>query len=169
MPSKLELSAFRLARGRPWAVVPLVVALLLLDAVPALEGTPLLALTVVIAFFAGEGFSRWLGRKELEALGQVSALVATLMLLLAFCYRRELSQPLLLLITAGVMVSLLFVVLGLIAEVSKRGLKGLGDFLLMTGLGLVLGAVLVGVLFLRPGPLGGEGAGWPGSSGTAAP
>jgi len=161
MPTEPKTTRLALLQGKPWAVTPLVIALLLLDGLRALQGVPLLVLTIIIAFLAGDGFPRLLRRKELQPLAQVGALVASLILLLAFCYQRSLPQLLLLLVTAGVVVSILFVVLAFIGEASKRGLKGLRDCFLMAGFGLFLGALLSGLLFLRPGP--------PGGSGRAAP
>ena len=155
------MSTDRKPKISPWAVVPLVIGLLLLDVLPALRGAPLLVLTIVIAFFAGDGVTRLLRRKELQPLAQVSALVATLMLLFTFCSKQDPPQLLLLLITGGVVVAILFLVLAFIGDVSKRGIKGLQGFLIMAGFGLLVGGILTRLLIFWPR--------LPGGGSTAAP
>ncbi len=64
---------------------------------------------------------------------------AALVLMLAYCWKRDLSQAILLLITIGVVFDILLIALAAIGEVTKRGFKGIMEFFGLVVVGLVLG------------------------------
>lgn len=135
--------------------LPLLVALLLLDQVPALQGLPLLALTLGLALLIGET-----ARMRLRALGRTNVamlpfMAAALVLLLAFCEGRHITQAVLFVITIGVVFDILMVALALISEAAKRGAKGVLEFAGLACIGLLLGVALSLILLMGPGhPVG---------------
>ncbi len=131
--------------------LPLLVLMVLLDQVPALHGLPLLAVTLGLALLIAEAL-----RVRLQARGRANVatlpfMVAALVLVLAFCKGREITQAMLLVITLAAVFDILMVALAMIGEASKRGGRGVVEFLGLAGLGLVLGVALSLILLLGPG------------------
>jgi len=148
--------------------LPLLVLLLALDGLPALEGVPLLLITLGLAFLiieltwlglagrAAERLRAWIQARERTALTTLPFMSAAFVLLLAFCRDRNLSQFILLLITVAVVFDLLLIALAVINEAGKRRLRGLVEFGGLAVLGLILGLALSQMLYLlQPGWLGG--------------
>ena len=148
--------------------LPLLVLLLALDGLPALEGVPLLLITLGLAFLiieltwlglagrAAERLRAWIQARERTALTTLPFMSAAFVLLLAFCRHRNLSQFILLLITVAVVFDLLLIALAVINEAGKRRLRGLVEFGGLAVLGLILGLALSQILYLlQPGWLGG--------------
>jgi hypothetical protein len=135
--------------------LPLLVMLILLDQVTALQGVPLLAVTLGLALLAAET-----ARIRLHAQGRTNVamlpfMVAALVLLLAFCKGRHITQGVLFIVTVGVVFDILMVALSLIGEASKRGVKGVLEFAGLTAMGLALGVVLSLILLAGPGHMSG--------------
>lgn len=148
--------------------LPLLVLLLALDGLAALEGVPLLLITLGLAFLiieltlrglAGLSVERlraWIQARERIALTTLPFMSAAFVLLLAFCRDRNLSQFLLLIVTIAVVFDLLLIALAVINEAGKRHLRGLVEFGGLAALGLILGLALSQILYLlQPGWLGG--------------
>ena len=135
--------------------LPLLVALLLLDQVPALQGLRLLALTLGLALLAAEAARVRLKAKGRSNVAMLPFMAASLVLLLAFCKGRSVTQGVLLLVTLAVVFDILMVALAAIGEVAKRGAKGLAEFAALTVAGLVLGLALSLILLVGPGRPGG--------------
>jgi hypothetical protein len=134
-----------------------VVLLLALDAVPALEGLPLLLIALCLALLATDRLRTWLRSNQRAGLAMLPFMAAALVLMLAFCRGRNLSQVILFLVTIGVVFDILLVALALLSEAGKRGLKGVAEFFGVVGIGLVLGCVLSLVFVIKAGPLGAIG------------
>ncbi|MGD0110511.1 MAG: hypothetical protein ABSD48_01465 [Armatimonadota bacterium] len=135
--------------------LPLLVLLVLLDQVTALQGLPLLAVTLGLALLAAET-----ARVRLHAQGRANVamlpfMAATLVLLLAFCKGRHITQGVLFIVTVGVVFNILMVALSLIGEASKRGAKGILEFAGLTVIGLALGVMLSLILLAGPGHMSG--------------
>jgi len=135
--------------------LPLLVLLVLLDQVTALQGVPLLAVTLGMALLAAET-----ARVRLHAQGRANVamlpfMAAALVLLLAFCKGRHITQIVLFIVTVGVVFDILMVALSLIGEASKRGAKGILEFAGLTVMGLALGVVLSLILLAGPGHMSG--------------
>lgn len=149
----------------PWAKAALVVVvfggLLALDAARALQGVPLLLVGIGLALLVTDRLRRWLQAHERAGLATLPFMAAALVLLLAFCKGRDLSQGVLLLITIALVFDILLLALALIAETSKRGARGIIEFFGLAGSGIVIGFVLSLVFFLDVGLLGGTGLAQP--------
>ncbi len=139
-------------------VVPLVVLLLALDTLRALQGLPLLLIGMALALVLTARVRARLHASERGGMAMLPFMAAALVLLLAFCRDRNLSQALLLLVTLAVVFDVLLLALAAIGEVGKRGAKGAAEFLGYTGAGIALGLVL-SLVFLLDGisGLGGTG------------
>jgi hypothetical protein len=136
----------------------LLVLLLALDTLRALQGLPLLLIGMALALLLTQRTRARLRAGERAGLATLPFMAASLVLLLAFCRGRNLSQMLLLLVTLAVVFDVLLLALAAIGEVGKRGVKGAADFLGYTGAGIALGLVL-SLVFLLDGisGLGGMG------------
>ncbi|MBN1459215.1 MAG: hypothetical protein JXA57_06750 [Armatimonadetes bacterium] len=141
--------------GKLGGVIGALVILLALDAFVSLQGLPILVILLGFALLLTEKIRAWLREHERAGLAMLPFMAAALVLLLAFCRGRDLSQGLLLVITLCVVFDILLVALALIGEASKRGVKGVGEFFGLVGAGLVLGLALSGVFLLEIGRLGG--------------
>lgn len=135
--------------------VPLLVALVVLDGILARQGVLVLAIGLGAALLVGERLRAWLRERERANLAMVPFMAAALVLLVLFCRGRNLHQGLLLVVSVGVVYTLLMVALAAIAEVGKRGVRGALEFVGAAGLGLALGLALSLVFLLEPGQLGG--------------
>ena len=135
--------------------LPLLVALLLLDQVSALQGLPLLGLTLGLALVVAEAARVKLHAKGRANIAMLPFTVAAVVLLLAFCKGRHITQGVLFLITVGVVFDVLMVALALIGEASKRGIKGVLEFAGLICGGLVLGLALSLILLAGPGYMSG--------------
>jgi hypothetical protein len=135
--------------------LPLLVLLVLLDQVTALQGLPLLAVTFGLALLAAETARVRLHAKGRANVAMLPFMAAALVLLLAFCKGRHITQGVLFIITVGVVFDILMVALSLIGEASKRGAKGILEFVGLTAMGLVLGVVLSLILLAGPGHMSG--------------
>ena len=144
---------------KPWMklaiIVPILVLLLALDTLPALEGIPLLAVALGLALVVTDRLRVWLQSSGRVGVAMLPFMVAALVLLLAFCRGRNLSQAVLLLVTLGIVFDILMVALAAIAEVGKRGVKGAFEFAALTGVGLALGLLLSVAFVVQVGRLGG--------------
>ncbi len=141
--------------------VPLLAALLLLDTVAALQGLPALLAALGVALLAVERLRVWLKAHGRATLAMLPFMAAALVLLLAFCRGRNLSQGVLLLVTIAVVFDILLIALAVIGETTKRRLRGLAEFVGLTCLGLALGLAL-SLLFLLE-------AGWRAGASLAGP
>lgn len=141
--------------GKLGGVIGALVVLLALDALVSLQGLPILVILLGLALLLTEKVRAWLREHERAGLAMLPFMAAALVLLLAFCRGRDLSQGLLLIITLCVVFDILLVALALIGEASKRGAKGVGEFFGLVGVGLVLGLALSVVFLLEIGRLGG--------------
>ena len=141
--------------------IPFLVLLIALDAVSVLQGLPMLLLGIFVAFLIGNSIRLWLQARERHGLALLPFMTAALILGLAFCRDRNLSQALLFLITLGVVSDVLLLALAGIAEAGKRGLRGLVEFLGATAVGLLMGLAISLIFLIAPGS--------PGSSSLAGP
>jgi len=141
--------------GKLGGVVGALLVLLALDALVSLQGLPILVILLGVALLVTEKIRVWLREHERAGLAMLPFMAAALVLLLAFCRGRDLSQGLLLIVTLCVVFDILLVALALIGEASKRGAKGVGEFFGLVGVGLVLGLALSVVFFMEIGRLGG--------------
>jgi hypothetical protein len=144
-----------------WVRISLVAAALIavvaLDAVVPLEGLPILLILLGLALLVTERLRLWLKAHQRVGVSMLPFMSAALVLMFAFVRGRDLSQALLLLVTLAVVFDILLVALALIGEASKRGVKGIAEFLGLAATGLVLGFALSVVFVLgvgRPGGLG---------------
>jgi hypothetical protein len=131
------------------------VVLLALDALVSLQGLPILVILLGLALLLTEKIRTWLRQHERAGLAMLPFMAAALVLLLAFCRGRDLSQGLLLVVTLCVVFDILLIALALIGEASKRGARGVGEFFGLVGAGLVLGLLLSVVFLMEIGGLGG--------------
>jgi len=146
---------WRRTYGKIAIFIVVVVLLLALDTVRALEGLPLLVVALALALFATERLSVWLKAHERVGLALLPFMMAALVLLLAFCHGRNLSQGALLLITIAVVFDILLAALAFIGEASKRGARGILEFIGLAGIGIAVGLVLSLVFVVEVGRLGG--------------
>lgn len=128
--------------------LPLLVALVLLDEIVVLQQLPLLLIALGIALLVSEPLRARLMAKERAGVAMLPFMGAALLLLLAYCWRRDLSQAILLLITIGVVFDILLVALAAIGEITRRGFAGLLEFVALTALGLIIGLALSPLLVL---------------------
>jgi hypothetical protein len=135
--------------------LPLLAVLLLLDQVPALQGLPLLAVTLGLGLLVAEGLRVRLRAKGRANIAMLPFMAAAGVLLLVYCKGREISQGVLFVITIGVVFDILMVALAAISEATKRGAKGLLEFLGLTCVGLALGFALSLILLTGVGRAGG--------------
>jgi len=135
--------------------LPLLVALLLLDQVSALQGVPLLLVTLGLALLAAEVLRVRLQAQGRSSVAMLPFMAAALVLLLVFCRGRHTTQGVLFLITVAVVFDILMVALGLISEAAKRGARGMLEFVGLTCTGLILGFGLSLVFLVGPGRPGG--------------
>lgn len=126
---------------------PLLVLLVGLDTVRALQGMPLLVLALGLGLLLTERARLRLRGSGRSNLATLPFMAAALVVLLAFCRGRNLSQLLLLIITLALVFDILMVALAGIGEAGKRGAKGLFEFAALAGAGLALG-FLLSLLFL---------------------
>jgi len=134
--------------------LPLLVVLILMDEITVLRSLPLLLIGLSIALLVSEPMRLALNRKGRGGISTLPFMGAALVLMLAYCWRRDLTQALLLLVTIGVVFDILLVALAAIGEVTKRGLRGILEFLGLVAVGLLLGGALSLPLVL----LGGRGS-----------
>jgi len=127
--------------------VPLVLAFLALDTIQPLHSLPLLLIVLAIAMWAAEELTNLLRNRGFKIPPSLGMMAAAIPVLVMFCYRRDPPQWLLLLITLGLVFDILLIALALIADLAKRKLSTLVNFLLGCGAGLVIG-ILLGYLFL---------------------
>jgi len=133
--------------------VPLLALLIALDGIAALEGVPLLVVTLGVALLAGDFARARLRAKGRSNLAMLPFMAAALVLLLTFCKGRNLSQAVLLVITLAVVFDILLIALAVIAEAGKRRAKGVAEFLGLLAAGLAAGFVLALVfVFVHGGP-----------------
>jgi len=135
--------------------LPLLVALVLLDQVSALQGLPLLAVTLGLALLMVEGMRVRLRASNRASIAMLPFMAAALVLLLSYCKGRQVAQGVLFLLTIGVVFDVLMVALALIGEVSKRRVRGVLEFAGLTCMGLALGLALSVILLAGPGRAGG--------------
>jgi len=135
--------------------LPLLILLLGLDQVSALQGLPLLLLTLALALLIAETLRVRLRAGGRANIAMLPFMAATLVLLLAFCKGRHVTQGVLLLITTATVFDILMLALALIGEATKRGVKGLLEFAGLTCVGLTLGFALSVILLTAPGHTGG--------------
>ncbi len=139
-------------------VGPVLVVLVGLDTVRALGGVPLLLVALGLGLLLTERARVWLQESGRRNLAMLPFMAAALVVLVAFCRGRDLSQLVLLLITLGVVFDILMVALAAIGEAGKRGAQGVFEFVALTGAGLALGFVLSLVFLLEAASgLGGMG------------
>lgn len=131
--------------------LPLLVALVLLDQVTALQGLPLLVVTLGVALLVAETARVRLHAKGRANLAMLPFMAAALVLLFAFCKDRQITQAILFLVTVAVVFDILMVALSLIGEATKRGAKGVLEFAGLTCAGLALGLLLSLILLAGPG------------------
>lgn len=144
---------------KKWGKIVLVVAalalLLALDGIAALQGLPVLVILLGVALLVTERLRIWLHTNQRTGIALLPFMAAALVLILAFTRGRDVSQGVLLIITLGLVFDILLVALALIGEVSKRGIRGVVEFLGLTAMGLLLGLGLSMVFILPMGRLGG--------------
>lgn len=130
--------------------VPLIIGLLVLDHALPLQGLPLLGMALVLGLLVGEVLRPRLVASGRTNLAGLPFTAAALVLLLAYCKGRDITQLVLFVITVAVVLDILMVALTAIGEVTKRGLRGLLEFAGLTCAGLVLGLVLSLILVTAP-------------------
>ena len=128
--------------------LPLLVVLILMDEITALQGLPLLLIAIGVALVAVEPLRLRLMSKNRAGLAMLPFMAAALVLMFAYCWRRDLSQAILLVITIGVVFDILLVALSAIGEVTKRGLAGMTEFAGLLVMGVALGSAVSALLLL---------------------
>lgn len=131
--------------------LPLLVVLILMSEIAALHSLPMLLVALGIALLVSEPMRVRLLKKGKTGIAMLPFMGAALVLMLVYCWRRDLSQAILLLVTVGVVFDILLVALAAIGEVTKRGLTGMAEFLGLVAVGLVLGGVVSVLLWAFPG------------------
>ncbi len=144
--------------------LPLLVLLILMDEISYLQGLPLLVAIGVALLVAMEPLRIRLTNKGKVGLAMLPFMAAALVLMLSYCWHRDLSQAILLVITIGVVFDILLVALSAIGEVTKRGFTGITEFAGLLVMGVALGGV-VSLLLLLPLLMPGKA----GSIGLAGP
>jgi hypothetical protein len=134
--------------------LPLLVVLLLLNAIRSLEGLPLLLIAIGVALLASEPLRLRLMKGGKASIAMLPFMAAALVLMLAYCWHRDLSQATLFLVTIGVVFDILLVALAAISETSRRGVAGASEFAGLVLVGLALGVVMSLIVWL-PGRAGG--------------
>ncbi|UCC69308.1 MAG: hypothetical protein JSV79_05180 [Armatimonadota bacterium] len=139
-------------------IVPVLIVVVALDTLRALQGVPLLVVALALALLLTERARTWLRGSGRRNVAMLPFMAAALVVLVAFCRGRNPSQLVLFLITLGVVFDVLMVALAAIGEASKRGLKGMFEFVALSTAGLALGLVLSLVFLLEEvSGLGGMG------------
>jgi hypothetical protein len=131
--------------------LPLLVVLTLMDEITALQSLPLLLIALGLALLASEPLRLRLASKGRVGIAMLPFMAAALVLMLVYCWKRDLSQAILLLITVGVVFDILLVALAAIGEVTKRGAKGMAEFFGLVAVGMVLGGIVSLLLVLFQG------------------
>lgn len=134
--------------------LPLLVVLILMDEIEVLQGLPLLLIAIGVALIATEPLRIRLTKKGKAGIAMLPFMAASLVLMFAYCWRRDLSQAILFVITVGVVFDILLVALAAISETSKRGLIGASEFAGLVVVGLALGMAMSLIVTL-PGRVGG--------------
>ena len=127
--------------------LPALVLLILMDEIYALRDLPLLLITILVTLLASEPVRLRLAAKGRTGVAMLPFMAAALVLMLAYCRGRDLTQAILLLVTIGVVFDILLVALAAIGEVTKRGFQGIMEFAGLVAAGLVLGGVVSLVLW----------------------
>ncbi len=133
--------------------LPLLVVLILLDGIRDLQGLPLLLIALGVALVATEPMRIRLMKKGKVGVAMLPFMAAALVLLFAYCWRRDLSQAILFVVTIGVVFDILLVALAAISETSKRGFIGASEFAGLVAVGLALGLVM-SLLLVLPSRVG---------------
>jgi membrane protein CcdC involved in cytochrome C biogenesis len=128
--------------------LPLLVVLILMDEIEVLQGLPLLLIAIGVALVAMEPLRIRLTKKGKAGIAMLPFMAASLVLMFAYCWRRDLSQAILFVITVGVVFDILLVALAAISETSKRGLAGASEFAGLMVVGLAFGFVMSLILTL---------------------
>jgi hypothetical protein len=136
-------------------IIPLLILLAGLDTLPSLQGLPGLLLALGLALLVTGRLRTWLRTSGRAGLGALPFMAAALVLLFAFCRGRDLPQIVLFSITVAVVFDVLLVALAAIGEATKRGAKGLLEFLAVASLGLALGFVVSLAFLVEISRLGG--------------
>jgi hypothetical protein len=134
------------------AVVAVLVLLLALDAVSALQGLPVLLVALGLALLVTDRLRAWLSSKQRAGLAMLPFMAAALVLMVAFCRGRDISQGVLFLVTIGIVFDVLLVALALIGEAGKHGGRGLLEFAGLIGIGLAVGFALSLVFAVQAAP-----------------
>ena len=142
-------------------VAAAIVAIAALDSFVSLGGMPVLLILLGLALLVTERLRLWLREHKRVGLSMLPFMTAALVLLFGFVRGRELSQAALLAVTLALVFDILLVSLSLIGEASKRGAKGVAEFVGLAAMGLLLGSAL-SLVFLM-------GIGRPGGTGLAQP
>lgn len=142
-------------RNAKWKLLislPLLALLVALDGVPALEGIPLLLLMLGVALLLSDFARVRLKASGRANLAMVPFMACALVLLVAFCKGRNLSQGALLAVTLAVVFDILLMALAVIAEAGKRRARGVAEFVGLTAAGALAGLVLsIAFLLVRGG------------------
>lgn len=133
--------------------LPLLVALLGMDAVPQWHGITLLIVVLFIAGLGAEEYTTLLGHRGVHSIPQFGLMTATIPALMSFVYGRHLAQLLLLVISVIIALNILFIALGVVPDVLQRGLIAVRDVVLISVGSVALGVGYAHVLLLRK-PLG---------------
>jgi hypothetical protein len=151
--------------GKNWARVGIVagaiIVLAVLDAFVSLGGIPVLLILLGLALLVTERLRLWLKAHQRLGLSMLPFMAAALVLLFGFARGRDLSQAVLLVVTLAIVFDILLVALSLIGEASKRGLKGVAEFVGLATMGVALGFALSLVFLLGIGRPGGMGLAQP--------
>src|SRR5574340_1757147 len=91
--------------------LPLLVVLILMEEIPALESLPLLLIALGLALLAGAPLRARLASKGRVGIAMLPFMAAALVLMVVYCWKRDLSQAILLLVTVGVVFDILLVAL----------------------------------------------------------
>lgn len=158
-------AAPRGSRATAWlrggSIAIALIVLVALDGIASLEGLPMLVVLLGIVLVVTERLRIWLKAHQRVGVSMLPFMSAALVLLFGFARGRDLSQGVLLLITLALVFDILLIALSLIGEASKRGAKGVGEFVGLTALGLALGGVLCIAFALGIGRPGGMGLAQP--------
>jgi hypothetical protein len=146
---------------RVGTIAAALIAVVALDAIVPLEGLPILVILLGLALLATDRLRLWLKAHQRVGLSLLPFMAAALVLMFAFVRGRDLSQAMLLLITLAVVFDILIIALALIGEATKRGLKGIAEFLGLAATGALLGLALSLVFVLGVGRPGGMGLAQP--------
>lgn len=133
--------------------LPILLALIGMDATPEWHGTTLLLLVLFVAGIGAEELSALLAHRGLTSVPQLALMVATIPPLLAFVYGRAEIPVLLLASSIIIALNILFIALGVVPDILHRGWPGLRDAVLIIFGSAVIGGGYSFILLLRK-PLG---------------